>query len=152
MQRKQVTLNSFGMLIERFVDDGISEDELVFVNVAQDLSDYDFVPGTGEGITKLVIAARLEPLSVATKGKNWEFHKTDADPWPSRLHGHFYDAGIKLDAITGKLYKVSTGEHCGNVKEKELRRIQLALLNHKDFTERTRQYLGEARVAELRNF
>jgi len=67
--------------------------------------------------TKLAIAARLEPLAVATKGKNWEFHKTDADPWPSRLHGHFYDAGIKLDAITGKLYKVSTRAHCGNVTD-----------------------------------
>ena len=151
MQRKQVTLNDFGMLIERYVDDGLKEDDFVFVAVVRDLSDYEFVPGIGEQITKLAIAARLEPLAVATKGKNWEFHKTDADPWPSRLHGHFYDAGIKLDAITGKLYKVSTRAHCGNVKDKELRRIQLALLNHKDFTERTRQYLGETRVAELLN-
>ena len=101
MQRKQVTLNDFGMLIERYVDDGLKEDDFVFVAVVRDLSDYEFVPGTGEQITKLAIAARLEPLAVATKGKNWEFHKTDADPWPSRLHGHFYDAGINWMPLPG---------------------------------------------------
>jgi hypothetical protein len=40
------------MLIERYVDDGLKEDDFVFVAVVRDLSDYEFVPGTGEQITK----------------------------------------------------------------------------------------------------
>jgi hypothetical protein len=145
--RKRVTLN-LGMLREELVDDGLSEDEFVFVAVTPDLSEYEFIPGTGELITQVSIAARIEPLHVATKGKNWEFHKTDADPWPSMLHGHFYDARLKLDAITGKIYN-SERQHCSNLKEKELRRVQLALLNSKDYTERARLHLGETRVAQL---
>jgi hypothetical protein len=145
--RRQVTLDKFGMLKERLVEDGLGPDEFVFLSVAQDLSDYDFIPN--QQITMLSIAVRIVPLAVATKGKNWEFHKTDADPWPSKLHAHFYDGGIKLDAITGKIYKVSGRQYIGVVKERELRRIQLALLGSKDFGQRTRECLGETRIAGL---
>jgi hypothetical protein len=140
MRRTRVTLNKLGMLREEFFDDGLNEADFVFIAVARDLSEYEFIPGTGELVTKVSIAARRDPLAVSTKGKNWEFHKTDVDPWPSLLYGHFYDAGINLDAISGKMFNVSSRQHCGNLKEKELRRVQLALLNHKDYAERARRY------------
>ena len=63
----------------------------------------------------------------------WDFHKSDADPWPSLLHGHDYDKGLKLDAITGQVYDVVTKTCCKVLKEKDLKAIQDALRKSKDF-------------------
>src|ERR1700677_5058863 len=57
----------------------------------------------------------------------WDFHKSDADPWPSLLHGHDYDKGLKLDAITSQVYDVVTKTCCKVLKEKDLKAIQDAL-------------------------
>lgn len=70
---------------------------------------------------------------VKRKGYVWDFHKTDADPWPSRLHGHDYEKGLKLDALTGDIYDVSTRARCKTLKKSELKLVQAELRACKDF-------------------
>lgn len=65
----------------------------------------------------------------------WEFHKTDADPWPSPLHGHDYEKGLKLDVLTGKIYDVGTRQHCKTIKDSSLSDIRAELRASKDFSE-----------------
>lgn len=63
----------------------------------------------------------------------WRFHKTDTDSWPSILHGHDYEKGLKLDAITGKIYVVQTRQLCKILKKKDLKYVQAKLRKSKDF-------------------
>ena len=69
--RKQLDLE-FGSFGEKLVDDGRREEEFVFVPLSHDLSDYEFIPGTGELITKIAIAQRIDPISAVVRGKRWE--------------------------------------------------------------------------------
>ena len=57
----------------------------------------------------------------------WKFHKTDADKWPSPLHGHEYKKRLKLDAITGEIYDCATRNLCMQLKPKDLKHIQKKL-------------------------
>jgi hypothetical protein len=68
----------------------------------------------------------------------WIFHKNDADPWPSRLHGHHNERALKLDAISGFIYSIQTRKHVQSLRRRELERIQYALLASKDFADRAR--------------
>jgi hypothetical protein len=68
----------------------------------------------------------------------WIFHKNDADPWPSTLHGHHNERPSKLDAINGFIYNIHTRKHVQTVRQHELARIQAALFASKDFGERAR--------------
>jgi hypothetical protein len=72
----------------------------------------------------------------------WIFHKNDADPWPSILHGHHNERPLKLDAITGFIYEIKTRRHVQTVRSRELARIQMELMNSKDFGDRARALLG----------
>lgn len=65
----------------------------------------------------------------------WVFHKSDPDHWPSALHGHDYDKGLKLDAITGGVYDVGTRVLCKTLKKKDLKAVQAKLRQSKDFKE-----------------
>ncbi len=146
--RKKLEIGPLGRIVETLVDDGTVEEDYLFISASSDLEDYDFVEGA-TSLLKIAIAAKIDTLIVPVKGKRWEFHKADADPWPSPLHAHHYEAGLKLDAITGKFYRTGTRIEQGRLKPKELRRIQIGLLNSKDFAVRTRQYLGDAMVTQL---
>jgi hypothetical protein len=66
----------------------------------------------------------------------WKFHKNDPDHWPSDLHGHDYDKGVKLDAYTGDIYDVGTRQRCMKLNQKALNRIRQDLQNSKDFADR----------------
>lgn len=68
-------------------------------------------------------------------GYKWDFHKTDVDDWPSPLHGHDYDKGLKLDVITGKIYDVGTKKLCKKLKPGVLQDVQSELRKSKDFGE-----------------
>jgi hypothetical protein len=54
----------------------------------------------------------------------WVFHKNDADPWPSRLHGHHNARPLKLDAINGFIYSIHTRKHVQTLRPKALLPIQ----------------------------
>jgi hypothetical protein len=66
-------------------------------------------------------------------GYVWDFHKADADPWPSLLHGHDYERNLKLDAIASEIYDVGTRQRCKRMKLDDLRAIQETLKVSKDF-------------------
>ena len=78
----------------------------------------------------------LNEKVVKRDGYIWNFHKNDPDHWPSNLHGHDYDKGVKLDALTGNIYDVGTREHRMKLSQKELDRIQQELRNSKDFADK----------------
>lgn len=63
----------------------------------------------------------------------WVFHKSDRDHWPSALHGHDYDKGLKLDAITGNVYDVGTRALYKRLRKEDLKTVQTALRHSKDF-------------------
>jgi hypothetical protein len=77
----------------------------------------------------------LTEKQVKRGGYIWKFHKSDADNWPSPLHGHDYDKGLKLDAITGGIYDVGTRERCKTLKAGDLQAVQAELRASKDFKE-----------------
>ena len=125
-------------------------DDVEEIAASHDLGDYELFPQVpGVMLLRLSLAMKQETIVVAIKGNQWQFHKTDVDPWPSRLHGHHSRADIKLDAVTGDLFRINTRQHVGRIKPKHLVYIQTRLLASKDFSERARELLGEARVAEL---
>lgn len=78
----------------------------------------------------------LTEKQVKRNGYVWAFHKNDADNWPSPLHGHDYDKGLKLDAITGDIYDVGTKQRCKTLKSKHLNDIQEQLRESKDFKDK----------------
>lgn len=80
-------------------------------------------------------------LIVKLNGEQWQFHKNDADPWPSELHGHYQH--LVLDAITGKVYDSVTRNYCYTLKPKELETIQKRLLSSKDFAEKAKKIFSE---------
>jgi hypothetical protein len=75
----------------------------------------------------------LEEKHVKAGGYVWEFHKTDTDPWPSQLHGHDYERGLKLDALTGDVFDVGTRARCAILKKKALETVHTELRGSKDF-------------------
>ncbi len=77
----------------------------------------------------------LTEKQVKLGGYIWKFHKSDADDWPSPLHGHDYDKGLKLDVITGDIYDVGTRERCKTMKARDLQAVQAELKASKDFQE-----------------
>jgi hypothetical protein len=85
----------------------------------------------------------LEKL-VKRKNYIWDFHKADADPRPSLLHGHDCDKGLKLDALTGAIYDVATRQRCKTLKPKTLRSIQDELRASKDFKDKVIALVDEA--------
>jgi hypothetical protein len=76
-------------------------------------------------------------------GYVWKFHKTDADDWPSPLHGHEYDKHLKLDVLTGDVYDVGTRQRCEKLKKTALNEIRAELRKSKDFQETMKELLPE---------
>src|SRR5262245_4665398 len=62
------------------------------------------------------VPRQLNEKLVKRGGYVWNFHKADADPWPSPLHGHDYDKHLKLDATTGDIYDAGTRKRCMTLK------------------------------------
>ena len=68
------------------------------------------------------------------------FHKSDPDDWPSPLHGHDYDKGLKLDAITGEVYECRDKGAVQNSEKERLKAVQAKLRKSKDFTEEVKKF------------
>jgi hypothetical protein len=73
---------------------------------------------------------------VKVGGYIWCFHKNDVDPWPSLLHGHDYEHGLKLDVLTGAIYDVATGHKCAALKSKALEKVRAQLRGSNDYAEK----------------
>jgi hypothetical protein len=61
-------------------------------------------------------------VQVKVKNRKWIIHKYDKDPFPSSPHAHLIDEGLKLDLVTGILYRGKT--QITKVREKELSEIR----------------------------
>ena len=84
----------------------------------------------------------LDEKTVKRGGYVWRFHKEDRDDWPSKLHGHDYEKGLKIDAITGDIYDVRTRQRLKKLKPRDLEVIQKQLRSSEDFSEKTRALIG----------
>jgi hypothetical protein len=89
----------------------------------------------------------LTEKQVKRGGYIWRLHKSDPDDWPSRLHGHDYDKGLKLDAIAGDIYDVGTRERCKTLKAGDLQAVQAKLRASKDFKEAVATLIGNNTAA-----
>jgi hypothetical protein len=119
-RRTEDWVNVLGALVEalRKIQPPAPKADYVFETSAEDV---EFVGGF----------QTLDEKYVSAGGDNWNFHKTDVDPWPSKLHGH--SGRQKLDAITGQIYDVNTRQQVGQLAKKPLARLQSALRGNKDF-------------------
>jgi hypothetical protein len=119
--------------------------------------DYELVPDGGreQEIFDRMIAKKdrervfdrtKRPVYVPYPQREWQFHKNDRDNWPSALHGHHCQEPLKLDAITGDIWKIPEKKLFSRIKEKELIRIHRDLMQSKDLAEKSRLYLGADRV------
>lgn len=85
----------------------------------------------------------LTEKQIKRKNFIWSFHKTDADNWPSPLHGHEYDKGLILDAVTGDIYDSGTRQKCKKLKQQDLSFIQGELKTSKDFCHQVKKLIGD---------
>lgn len=68
---------------------------------------------------------RLDERTVKAGGQRIRVHKSDADPWPSDLHGHVLDRPrTKVDAYDGGIYDTGTRKRVGTMGKKDLRKLQ----------------------------
>jgi len=65
-------------------------------------------------------------------GYVWAFHKSDADHWPSPLHGHDYERGLVIDGVTGRIYDKATRTEVAKLKRKALDTLHAEIRAAKD--------------------
>jgi len=85
--------------------------------------------------TEYSVLRFLTEKQIKRSGYIWKFHKTDADHWPSELHGHDYEKGLKLDVLTGDIYDVGTRQLCKRLKASQLLIVQSELRASADFSD-----------------
>jgi hypothetical protein len=61
-------------------------------------------------------------VRIRTNGYRIDIHKNDADPWPSKPHGHIYEQNIKIDLSNGMCYRKR--KHIYTMKKKELMQLR----------------------------
>lgn len=88
------------------------------------------------------VARYLTEKEIKAGGYVWNFHKNDADNWPSALHGHAYEQRAKLDVLTGYIYDTVTRQQFAKMKKGPLEDVRTQLLASKDFYEKARTLLG----------
>jgi hypothetical protein len=91
---------------------GLDQRPSPVLEVAIDVDDVE--PVTLSGPVLLV------EKTLKIDGYVWKFHKSDADHWPSPLHGHDYDRGLVIDGITGRIYDKATRIEVAKLKRKAL--------------------------------
>ena len=66
--------------------------------------------------------------TIRLRGEQIRVHKSDADTWPSDLHGHpLGRPGHKIDIYTGDIYKISNRKKVGTLGKKDRARTHAAL-------------------------
>lgn len=87
------------------------------------------------------VVRRLDEKTVKGDGYKWRFHKNDADNFPSPLHGHDYERGLKIDALTGRIFDAATKNHCETLKAKGLDKLHRELKGSTDFKDKLERLL-----------
>jgi hypothetical protein len=96
------------------------------LSVTTPVADVDETPGAIQLLTEKELKAG---------GYVWDFHKSDVDPWPSRLHAHEYEHNWKIDAITGEYFDATNHTSQGKLKPKALKDLQQQIWACKDLVE-----------------
>jgi hypothetical protein len=100
-----------------------------------------------ESVVHIHAAMRLLTEKTVKRGSYvWVFHKSDADNWPSPLHGHDYEKKVKLDVLTGQIYDTATKQHCANLKKCDLENLRTELREAKDYIDKMNHYLPQHRT------
>ena len=94
-----------------------------------------------ENVPRLITEKKLK-----VAGYVWEFHKNDPDNWPSLLHGHDYEQGLKIDAITGDIFVVATKQKYATLKKKKLENLHQQIRSCSDL-----KSLADAHLPRGRN-
>jgi len=63
------------------------------------------------------------------RGDIWTFHRNDKDSFPSVVHGHNYETGEVIDALSGAIYN-NNRVVVRQYRQKQLSRIQSDLHEH----------------------
>lgn len=71
----------------------------------------------------------------------WTFHKSNADSWPSPLHGHDYERGLTINGIDGNIYDSATRTLVKTLKTKTLQRLHENIWKCKDLEALAYQHL-----------
>ena len=108
----------------------MNESETLEVETSEDDIQENFA--APQGLTKLF---------VKRTNYKWKFHKTDNDTWPSPIHGHDYEKGLTIDAITGSIFDKATKKKVDKLRPRDLLALQNALRDSKDFKDKTSLHL-----------
>ncbi len=73
----------------------------------------------------------VKKVRLTSSNKQWVFHKTDADNWPSVPHGHYKNE--VLDIYAGLVYNKSTKQYLYTFGKKQISKVQKELSEKKDF-------------------
>lgn len=103
---------------------GLDKRPPVVLQVPFDEHDVELVASAGPVL--------LIEKTLKVDGRSWRFHKSDADPWPSLLHGHDYDHDLVIDGVTGKIFNRTTKTLAGQLKPKKLAALHDLLRASKD--------------------
>jgi len=67
-------------------------------------------------------------IEVTIKGNGiWRLNKTDADNWPSNLHGHNLEKKQKIDFYTGEIFDINTKKLISKLRKKQLNNLHIQL-------------------------
>jgi hypothetical protein len=117
-EERLLMLSEIGLVLKRYEK----------VGLAIETNPDDFGSGT------LDAQRTLLEKKIKAGSEIWEFHKADADQWPSPLHGHNVERPyLKIDAISGAVYDINTRQKVDQAKPRALQQIQTVLLASKDF-------------------
>ncbi len=82
--------------------------------IIQTIKNTEIIKGLPEIAEEITLKETVIPSNVIRdineeqikfKGEKWVVHKNDVDPYPSDLHAHNYEAGLKLHLGNGELYR-----------------------------------------------
>ncbi|MER9298646.1 hypothetical protein NKI38_19440 [Mesorhizobium sp. M0621] len=90
------------------------------------------------------VMRRLDEKTFKGDGYKWRFHKNDADNFPSPLHGHDYERGLKIDILTGRIFDASTKNHCETLRPKGLDKLHRELKASADFKDKLETLLPKS--------
>lgn len=112
---------------------GLDRRPPVVLQIANTIDDVEPVAPTGPVL--------LVEKNLKHDGHVWTFHKSDADHWPSPLHGHDYERGLVIDGITGQIYDKATRTEVGKLKRKPLDALHDDIRASKDLAMLAKQHL-----------
>jgi hypothetical protein len=119
---------------------GFGERPPTILEIAVDAADVEFLEPAGPVL--------LVEKTLKLDGYIWRFHKSDADHWPSPLHGHDYERGLVIDGIEGRIYDKATRTEVAKLRRKALDTLHREIRASKDLALLAARHLPPAEPVE----